>query len=518
MSQAPRNSPFQGKTMLGLAPERLAAQTPPGSPHDVPGTAGQPHTRTILGVARPGIAPIHPGVHKPDAAESPFPAPPPPPPPQTTTALATASAAPGHVHLPTMPIPPTKAPPGARTMTLRAARKSSLFGALAIGAAALSLLIGGALYFYFASPSRIEARVVLDPEGRERILLRCSGCQDGTVVRLAGVRATFKSQQAALDVPQALQVGETPFTLGIQAPDSQRENNVSLNVRIDYRVRADLAGLSEPVPKVRVLVDAIPGSLVSVDERPVALSATGQARVDFDVSKELTGLDGSVRRLERRITYSVTPKGSAKQTGQVIVQLGIAPLIVDAPGSTITIESATFVLAGRTAKGGSVTVEGRPLRVDAEGRFAQVMNVSSVGETTISVRAVAPEHAPRLFPIRVRRVTSFAEEAQKLRAQSTTSYAGIADDIDSKRGWKVALDGIVLERSAADHSTVLLFEATSGCRAAPCLARVTYGARSDVAKGERVSVFGEVQGSVDGPKRDTKIPEVLADFVLRAKR
>ena len=52
------------------------------------------------------------------------------------------------------------------------------------------------------------------------------------------------------------------------------------------------------------------------------------------------------------------------------------------------LETSNFVLAGRTAKAGTLTVSDRPITVDPNGRFAQMMNVSAPGETTI----VDPRH------------------------------------------------------------------------------------------------------------------------------
>ena len=124
-----------------------------------------------------------------------------------------------------------------------------------------------------------------------------------------------------------------------------------------------------------------------VDNKPLALRGS-EGRYDLDVSKDLSGGDAQVRRLERQIPYMVKPPNGSAQNGSVTLQLGIAPLVVDAPGESVTIEKPSFVLAGYTAKGATVTVAGAPITVDAGGRFAQVMNVSAPGETTIVVRAM----------------------------------------------------------------------------------------------------------------------------------
>src|SRR6185436_5881158 len=119
---------------------------------------------------------------------------------------------------------------------------------------------------------------------------------------------------------------------------------------------------------------------------------------------------------------------------------GIAPLVIDAPGESIVIDSPTFVLAGRTFKGGSVTVEGRAITVDNSGKFAQMMNISSPGETSISVRASATGHAPRLVAIKIRRVDNLAVELPETRIGAGTSYDDVASDPEAKRGTRVAFE------------------------------------------------------------------------------
>jgi hypothetical protein len=238
----------------------------------------------------------------------------------------------------------------------------------------------------------------------------------------------------------------------------------------------------------------------------------------LDVSQELSGLEPSVRKLERRVPYRITPPGRAAQVGEVMFQMGITPLSLEAPGESITIDSATFVLAGRTMKGGGVSVGERAISVDADGRFVQNLSVSSVGETTVTLRASAPDYAPRRYTFRVRRVASLAEEGRAVRASASTSYAAIADDIERKRGWLVALDGSVIERGGSEHSSLVLVDVKSGCKKPPCTARVVHGARLDLSTGDRVSVFGRLRGAVDGPRAGIKVPEIVADFVVKEPR
>jgi hypothetical protein len=211
----------------------------------------------------------------------------------------------------------------------------------------------------------------------------------------------------------------------------------------------------------------------------------------------------------------ITPSGGQPKKGDVTLRFGIVPLRVDAPDESIVVDGETFKLSGRTQKDGRVTVAGRPNTVDAEGRFAQLMNVSAVGETTVVVRAESKDHAPRFVRAHVKRVANLREEAATFRQSAVTDYATIARS--PKKGEAVVLDGEVVEARLDGEETVLLLDAKKGCAKPPCLSRVVYGGRFETAKGAAVSAYGRAQGSVDGPRTGARIPEVFAEFLLKSK-
>jgi hypothetical protein len=495
-----------GKTVLGLAPAPPAPPEPSpefaGAP-DVPTERGPepltggglpPPTKTILGVARPGIAPLNPGVAKPEAPPEAFPSPPPPPPVYGGAAAS---------ELAITEVPKRRAP---------------LLAGLVIGAAVLLLAGAGTALFLLRGPGPIEAKAGLDAQGREHVSLTCAGCPDGTLVRIGGQQATTRGGHAELPLASALKVGENHFDLDVTLAGKSHMNRVSLNVPLEYRVHGDTATLAQSPPRLSVQVEAIPGSTVSVENHPLSLAANGHASYEVDLTKELSGAETSVKRLERRVGYVITPPGGAAQHGEVLFQLGILPLTLDAPGDSIVIEGSTFVLSGRTLKGTSVEVAGRPIPVDAEGRFEQTMAVSAAGETAVAVRASAPEYAPRIVTFRVRRVNSLVEAGRAERAHSVTSYSTLVANLEEQRGKAVALDGNVIEIGSVAPSTLFLLDTKSGCTKPPCITKVVYGGRLRLTLGDRVSVFGPVRGVVDGPRAGSRVPEVAADFVVKGSR
>jgi hypothetical protein len=488
-------------TMIGMAPPEALVPTGSGSePPGPPGAEPPVGKKTMMGIALPGIAPLNPGIQKARVPD------PPPAPAWPTAEPAPTSQFTDSTNDPVAGVP-------------RPFRIPALAAVAMVSAAALFTAAVVALLLY-RSRGTITAELAASPDGRETLSLTCAGCADESKVRFSGREATFHGTKTSLELAQPLRVGDNRVTVELERRPGRSEP-VELHVPVDFRVRADTASLTQVPPRVTVRVEAVAHSAVVVDGKPLALTpaaaGTETAAAELDVTRQLTGMSPTLATLEREIPYVVTPPNGTPTSGQVKVRVGVTPLVVQAPGSSIVIETATFVLAGHTAKDASVSVESRPITVDASGAFAQMMSVSSLGETTITVRADAKDQAPRLVPVKVRRVQSLAAEAAAVRTRAATAYAAIEKASDSQRGLAVALDGSVVESRADAFTTVLLIDVKSGCVAPPCLARVTSGEKLVLKEGSNVGVFGAVTGNVDGPRPGSHIPAIAADFVLKGR-
>jgi hypothetical protein len=474
-----------------------------GVPPTEPSPGAQPITRTILGVARPGIAPLDPS-HKKDG------------PPPASPYIYSPQLDPSGTAVPGPPpgyAPPGYAPPPYAAIPAARPRGIPVLAAVAVTLAAALFAAGVVVLVLHRGTGPIEGRAVLGADGKEQLELSCAECPDGTRIALGKAGTTLKARRGTLALPGPLKIGENKLELLLTRPDEKKSTEVSLTVPVQYRVRADTSALAEPKPRLRVLIDALPKSIVTVGGEAVPIGPDGKGHHDVDITSEITGADPSVRKLERVLDYSVTPPGAAPEAGKVTFQLGITPLTIEAPRERITIDTPTFVLSGKSQKGASVSVADRPIQLDAEGRFAQVMSVSSEGETTISVRAASPDRAPRLYAIQIKRVARLADEAARLRPLSISSYA-VLSDADAHRGEEIALDGSLLELRSEGYASYLLVDVTSGCKAPPCLLRVLHGAPVRVAQGSPLVVFGRVSGSVDGARSGTRIPEIVASFLI----
>jgi hypothetical protein len=378
----------------------------------------------------------------------------------------------------------------------------------------LLVIGGGGVALLWKAPRPITAEVEVDDRGNEVLALKCDDCVDGTTVSLDTSSTTFAGQRAALKLEKPLKLGKNSLTVTSRRPEASKGDDVAISVSVDYRVNGDLSSLANETPSAKVVAEATQGAAVLVDGHALVLDAHGKAEYPVDVSHEIDGPADAVTMFEKRLPYTVTAPGGKPHTGQVTLKFGIVPLRVDAPGLAIVIDGENFMLAGRTLKDGRITVSGRPITVDGSGRFAQLMNISSEGETTISVRADAKDYGPRVVHVRVKRVARLSEEGARFRETAADEYSSIGD-ADTKKGFSVALDGEVIEARLDGDVTVLLLDVRRGCAASPCLARVVYGGRFDIKRGAPISAFGHVLRAVDGPRTGVKIPEVSALFLVR---
>jgi len=375
------------------------------------------------------------------------------------------------------------------------------------------VVAGGALALWLRGRHPVRAEVAVDARGTEALLLHCARCVDGTIAQVGGASSPFRAHQATVSLRERLEVGDNELALTLTRPDGTT-GSVRLVVPVDFRLDPDPAGLAASPPVLRVKVAAAPGAAVVVNGAPLAIGADGRGVAEISVLSELTGPSPNPATLDKSIPYAVTPRRATPTSGELRFQMPITTLLVEAPGDSVVLEGPHFWLTGRTRRGGLVSVGGRPITVDESGAFAQLMSVSAEGETTIFVRADAPDHAPRLVPLRVRRVHSLRAEAARLDGQVTSSFAELRARLAAGRSAAVGLTATVLEARTSGHRTTILVEVGEGCAAAPCLAVVVHGARLDPLRGEVWRVYGRTERTTEWSARSEKLPQIDADFLL----
>ena len=495
---------------------------------------------TLLGVARPGIAPLRPGeapepedLLDPDAPTTAYVREPDPieDAPYGYRAADELGATVGPAAMGRRPgIPRQPAweggkrrhridpPRGVAVVRAKKGVDPSTKRALAVVIAAGALaLVAVLVAVFWPSAPPLSARARADAEGREGVELTCKSCPDGTRVTIGADSATMAGGTALVPLKTALALGENRMKVAVDRPGSGRDETLGILVNVAYRIRPDLASLQADHPSIQIVAEAAAGTSVSINGHTLPL-AGGRAVENLDVTEACTGLSGEAKTLTRQIPYVVTPDGGNAENGVVNVSVSIVTLQLEAPGPHVIIDGPSFVLAGRTMKGAEVLAAGRAIVVRPDGTFAQVMNVSSVGATQIEVRARIPGLAPRLAQIKVRRVESLEAAAREFMTGETVGYGAIAANVAGNVGKAVAVTGEVTDIKKQGYETVMLLDVppAQGCATAgACTVRLVLGAESLAKKGDTLRVFGHVARAVALPGR-ADVPEIEVDFVLGA--
>ncbi len=500
-STSPRQPrPFAG-TMIGMAPPNYPSPPPPPTPDAISPAAtqgGGPRLasaqKTMLGVARPGIAPLNPGQAKAPAPGGAMPAPAPSP------VVWQSAPPPGALNAG----PPSPRRPGPQRISLTAT--------LAIVGSAMLLVMAVVAYFMLRGHGSVTARASLDGRGNEQLELSCTECPDGTKTWIDTAPASFQAGKATLQLQAPLKVGENPIVLVLERPGRSREE-IALSLPIEFRVRSSTDELAQESPKVSVVASALAGTKLEVDGKLVPPDPNGVVRFDYEVTNDVSGPEASVTTLERVVPYKAVSTSGTTQNGQVQIRIGVTPLIVDAPGASIVLGDKEVVIAGRTAPGAVLKVGAQTITLDAEGRFVSKQSLAN-GENSFTVRSTLKDLAPRLVKVNVRRSDNLEREAALARSMTQTSYIEVVRAGDAAIGRSVALEGQLFDVRHDGYTSVLLVDVKAGCKKVSCLSKVLYGVQTSLEKGRAIKAFGKVVRFVDGPRTGERIPEVRADLVV----
>lgn len=518
---APRAPSSYSGTLLGVSPKELENRLPegtppppPSAPHAAPGVLPRPApgpSRTLLGVAVPGVAPTFEEEPAPPSVEL------------GATLGAQAKRDEGR------PLARTdhklrkrvQPPPGGMLGPLpkverperKKRRRTDRRAYWVLAAAGIIGVAGGAFALLYRSAPPIVARVRADEKGTEYLEIRCASCADGTTVDLDGARASVSAQVAQIPLAARFPVGETVVRIAIDRPNG-RDETVKVPVQVAYRITPDVTTLSGERPSVTITVEAMKGTTVTMAGKELDLQSGRSVEV-LDVSDDLAG---TAQSLVREVPFQVK-SASGEETGTVRVQLPIAPLTVAAPGPSALIDGPSFLLVGTTAKGASLRVGAHAVPVKPDGSFSHAMNVSTVGAATVEVRAELPGAAPRLYRIKVRRVGSLEEAAKEFLLQS--GVLGLADARAKGKeaaGKPITLTGEVMAATQEGAPTTLALKGAAcasppkGAKpdAATCEVKVRVGVPTKLDRGDLVTVYGRVLET-------EPVVSVDAEFVRKAR-
>jgi hypothetical protein len=518
----------ENKTMLGMPAHELPPAEPP-APAAYPPAHGLPVLKTMLGVAVPGIAPTQGEAAPPPPPVQPQPQPQAPLnlPSRQGTMLGVAvpglSPAAPAAPAPAPPPPIVPAPPPLVDEPLpEAPRLPKRNGVPAVAVVGIVFVIvlaigGAAAFFALRSGAPLTAQPQLDESGKESLKIGCASCPDGTVVTLGASSATTKGGATVLALPAPLSIGDNDLTIRVDRPGGRKED-VRIHVPVAYRVRADLTTLSTRPPAVTVRVEALPGSTVKIDDKPVALDGGGRAAHLVDVSQDVDGPSDEAKPLDKKMSFAITPKGGKEETGQLFARATIVPLHLDAPGLALVTDKATAAVSGQTRPGAALTIDGQAAAVDAQGRFAVRVELPASGDKTIEIMASSPPLAPRIVKSKITRAASIESAMKELEGQGAVAYDVFGADPKSHAGKKVVVDGEVVEARTGQGYTVLLVEEKKACaKGASCLVRVVHGDEDKLARGDVIRAVGRLVGSVSSGGGRT-VPDIEAAAVAKAPK
>jgi hypothetical protein len=368
-----------------------------------------------------------------------------------------------------------------------------------VGVPLLALLVAGivALTRASKSPGELTSRSErLSARGIHRVELAVRARRAATL-RFAGeARAVTAGPESrhSFEVPEArLKVGDN--RLEAELVDREGRNTKhAVVLEVPYALRADFGQVQKGNLVLRVAT-AEDASL-KIDGEPQTARSPGQFEVTRPIArivgKPLEKLEGMTHPLTVRV--AVTRKGrSLEETRQLVVPLPVVPLLVATPLPGAEIDTAKLVVAGKTQKGAQVTIYSSPARVDAEGRFRELVSISP-GDNGLRVVARAPGLAPNVIVIPVRRRLTprlaAADWAKKVDASLT--YSVLQKNPLRHKGARVHLKGritAIQERGGVNTVDV------NTCRwGRACAVRVTFQGETDLVNRDWAEIYGEIAG------------------------
>jgi len=527
------SGPPPKRTVFGVDEAELAPMQTAQTPVAQPGRQADPSHRTMLGVS-PGAAPqpaapsgkpaIDPRTKQTMLGAAPVMAQPPAAPagPQVAAALsAPPRSTPVAVPVAAQPTPmnaqplsfsrPAPAMPDADdSVALPATGNKGLW--IGVGAMAVVVIVGALLALKLTSGPKLEVRILREG-GSDALEIQAPGSAPGTKVRFGGIEQPLVAGRAKFPLlSDSLDVGDNELAIDVVS-SSGSVDGATVALRVDYRVRTDLTPLSADPPAIDVLIDAVPGSRVTLDGQPVTLDARGHAVKRYVVPPQA----GSSYALAAR--YAIAGAGAPVQ-GDVSVTLPVTTMQIDKPGPDVVTDQASLEIAGGVEPGATVQVGGVPVVVNG-GRFLYRASLPKAGDYTFDVIARLPGKAPRQVPIRARRVEDMALAAATFEADKTLTYARIAPNPVIYRGQKVAFDGRVYNVEVQAGRSLLQLLVLDCPGAQRCPLWVEYSQATDATVDTWVRVLGTVSGEQQFRSKQGQVqnvPSVNAQYVLRLAR
>lgn len=459
-----------GRTMVGMGtPAQPLAPAPispgPATPTEPvlapiapePAPQNRKFQGTLLGVARPGIAP------------SQFNAPAPP------SAAALLPVRPADPQAPS----PAEVPFSSERVDkpfpiTRPAWKSV---AMIVGAVAGAAALGG--LFAVLSPKPVTVIVEefsIDEDGNDQLKLKCDECPEGSKLVLGGVETPVRNKAALLTPPHPLALGrnELEFTLKMNG-ESRDVKKVILPIA--FRVLTKWTGLHEDPPFAEINVLAPDGSKVLIGGKEAPIQAQKAVR-RIEFSAETSGEASKVTSIDSSFDVVVTVDGKERQT-KAELKNGVAPLTLTSPAPIHQLGGKPVAVSGRTAPGAKVKIGSTEVQADDKGAFSHIIESPTAGKLAVTVST------DKFLSRRVE---------VELSGDAPRPPSAVSKFSEIEPGAFVNLKANVIESRTAGGTTQALVEVETGCDAPPCLLRAVYGEPKKLPPNRTIALTGTVAG------------------------
>ncbi|MDW8245135.1 MAG: hypothetical protein RMJ84_01025 [Sandaracinaceae bacterium] len=356
--------------------------------------------------------------------------------------------------------------------------------------------------------------------GKEYLHLQLKNTDPNALVKVG--KEERRASKGVVDFPfdtSSLKVGEN--TLHVLVQSKGKALNIPISLRLDHRVRTDLSGLLEDPPFIAVVVEALPGSKVSVEGNPVNLDQEGRGVHRFMLSEFQLPEKGS---WNHSFSYSITLPDGSKRDGSLSFRIPPIQLSIRQPLDGAITDRPSVKVIGRIMRlkegvNFDVRVNGNPVTVDGNGEFASEVALGPPSEEPYPIDIVArsDRHLPRTIRVMVKRVPDLLREATNFNADSKITYAQLMNTPESIRGKRIVVEGKVYNVDVQDGRGVLQILMQGCTPSTRCPLWVNYAPAEQIEKNTMVRVFGVaagLQGFRSQQGEDRIVPRIDATIVL----
>jgi hypothetical protein len=364
--------------------------------------------------------------------------------------------------------------------------------------------------------AEVSARIMTGPEG-ETLLFEVPESREGSSIRFGGQEQPLVAGKATFALASdSLRVGENVVLADVVTADGE-SSSARIVLSVFYRIWVDTANLRLDKPTIDVMVTAVPGTKVTLEEQEITLDEQGRATKTYPIDPKQAGKGGVI---EHVVHYRMQPPEGEPVVDELHTRIALAMMQIDRPGPDIVTDLEDIELAGAVGRDTQVDVDGAAVPVK-DGRFQYNLSLPKPGDYRPRVTAKSTGKIPTVVTLNIKRVRDLAQAAREFSFNKDLTYAKIAPSPAQFRGQAIAMEGRVYATVPRAGNSVIQMLARPCPNGQRCSVWVVDPQGTEV----KVDRFVRVLGTVDGEQqfRSEKneivtVPKIIARFVLPLKQ